>query len=129
MPGLHTRIHILRQVIRLFPSVCLFPEIHLVRRQQKTFLMGLLPEGFARKTVANWIHAAEDDYLTILSVLGAECLGALRISNGADDTGDYKLLSIDDVKALAKEGVSKSTELITEAHLSLTGDWKGGIIL
>ena len=38
-----------------------------------------------------------------------------------DDTGDYKLLSIDDVKALAKEGVSKSTELITEAHLSLTG--------
>ena len=32
------RIHILRQVIRLFPSVCLFPEIHLVRRQQKTFL-------------------------------------------------------------------------------------------
>ena len=35
--------------------------------------------------------------------------------------GDYKPLSIDDVKALAKEGVSKSTELITEAHLSLTG--------
>lgn len=67
------------------------------------------------------IHAEEDDYLTILSVLGAECLGALRISDGADDTGDYKLLSIDDVKALAKEGVSKSTELITEAHLSLTG--------
>ena len=26
------------QVIRLFPSACLFPEIHLVRRQQKTFL-------------------------------------------------------------------------------------------
>ena len=29
----------------------------------KNFFEGLLPEGFARKTVANWIHAAEDDYL------------------------------------------------------------------
>ena len=87
----------------------------------KNLVEGLLPEGVARKTVAKWIHASDDDYLTILSVLGAECLGALRISDGADETGDYKLLSIDDVKALAKEGVSKSTELITEAHLSLTG--------
>lgn len=87
----------------------------------KNFFEGLLPEGFARKSVANWIHASEDDYLTILSVLGAECLGALRITDNANDDGDYKPLSIDDVKALAKGGVSKSTELITEAHLSLTG--------
>lgn len=87
----------------------------------KNFFEGLLPEGFARKSVANWLHASEDDYLTILSVLGSECLGALRISDEIQVNGDYTPLSIEDVKALAKEGVSKSTELITEAHLSLTG--------
>lgn len=87
----------------------------------KNFFEGLLPEGFARKSVANWLHASEDDYMTILSVLGAECLGALRISDDAQVAVDYTPLSIDDVKALAKEGVSKSTEIITEAHLSLTG--------
>lgn len=87
----------------------------------KNFFEGLLPEGFARKCVANWIHTSEDDYLTILSVLGSECLGALRVSDNVHDSGDYKPLSIESVKALAKEGVSKSTELITEAHLSLTG--------
>lgn len=87
----------------------------------KNFFEGLLPEGFARKCVANWIHTSEDDYLTILSVLGSECLGALRVSDNIHDSGDYKPLSIESVKALAKEGVSKSTELITEAHLSLTG--------
>lgn len=87
----------------------------------KNFFEGLLPEGFARKSVANWLHASEDDYLTILSVLGSECLGALRISDDIQVNGDYTPLSIEDVKALAKEGVSKSTELITEAHLSLTG--------
>lgn len=87
----------------------------------KNFFEGLLPEGFARKCVANWIHTSEDDYLTILSVLGSECLGALHVSDNIHDSGDYKSLSIESVKALAKEGVSKSTELITEAHLSLTG--------
>ena len=39
----------------------------------KNFFEGLLPEGFARKCVANWIHTSEDDYLTILSVLGSWC--------------------------------------------------------
>ena len=34
----------------------------------KNFFEGLLPEGFARKTVANWIHASEDDYLTFRMV-------------------------------------------------------------
>ena len=53
--------------------------------------------------------------------MGSECLGALHVSDNIHDSGDYKSLSIESVKALAKEGVSKSTELITEAHLSLTG--------
>lgn len=89
--------------------------------ETKNFFEGLLPEGFARQSVSAWIHASEDDYLTILQVLGAECLGAIRISSESDMSGSYEALSIEDVKALAKEGVSKSTEIITEAHLSLTG--------
>ena len=120
MLNLRIRINILLQAIRLFLSVCLFRVSRLAQRQ-KNFFEGLLPEGFARKCVANWIHTSEDDYLTILSVLGSECLGALRVSDNIHDSGDYKPLSIESVKALAKEGVSKSTELITEAHLSLTG--------
>ncbi len=87
----------------------------------KNFFEGLLPEGFARKSVAKWIHASEDDYLTILETLGAECLGAIRISSDNADIAGYKELSMDEVKALAKEGVSKTTEMVTEAHLSLTG--------
>lgn len=89
----------------------------------RNFFEGLLPEGFARKSVSAWIHAREDDYLTILSVLGSECLGALRITENAEDIkeGSYEPLSIDEVKALAREGISKSTEIVTDAHLSLTG--------
>lgn len=89
--------------------------------ETKNFFEGLLPEGFARKSVSDWIHASEDDYLTILQALGAECLGAIRISSESDMSGSYEALSKEDVKALAREGVSKSTEMITEAHLSLTG--------
>ena len=96
-------------------------DISFSAERTKNFFEGLLPEGFARKSVANWIHASEEDYLTILEVLGAECLGAIRISDGSHDTGSYEILSIEEVKALAREGVSKSTELVTEAHLSLTG--------
>ena len=54
----------------------------------RNFFEGLLPEGFARKSVAGWIHAREDDYLTILSVLGSECLGALRITENTDDINE-----------------------------------------
>ena len=90
----------------------------------------LLDEGGARLSEAGVPDAAEDDYLTILSVLGAECLGALRISNGADDTGDYKLLSIDDVKALAERGCQQIDRTYNgSTSFSHRCIWKGGIIL
>lgn len=89
--------------------------------ETKKYFEGLLPEGFARKSVANWIHADEEDYLTILEILGSECLGAIKISTDSVTDSRYESLSLEEVKALAREGVSKSTELVTEAHLSLTG--------
>ena len=95
----------------------------------RNFFEGLLPEGFARKSVADWIHAPEDDYLTILETLGEECLGAILVSAPNDragvlegtDPGGYEELSAREVKTLAREGISKSTDLVVQAHLSLTG--------
>lgn len=40
---------------------------------------GLLPEGFTRRCVAEWMHIDEGDYLSILAGLGRECLGAIKI--------------------------------------------------
>ena len=92
--------------------------------ETKNYFEGLLPEGFTRRTVAQWIHADEQDYLTILSALGKECLGAIRIidsDNAFVSERFYEPLTVEQVKALAAEGTSKSTELVTKSHLSLTG--------
>jgi serine/threonine-protein kinase HipA len=68
------------------------------------------------------MHLDENDYISILHGLGQECLGAIRISSGEDIAGEsYEKLSVEQVKAIAAEGATKSTELVTKAHLSLTG--------
>ena len=90
--------------------------------QTRNFFESLLPEGFSRTAVANWIKADEKDYLTILSVLGKECLGAVKIvQNEFTDEPGYELLSEEQVKELAAEGATKSTRILLETHLSLTG--------
>lgn len=90
--------------------------------QTKSFFEGLLPEGFTRRTVAQWMHVAEDDYLSILHGLGRECLGALCITaEGEDSEAAYTRITEREVRALAAEGASKSTELVAKSHLSLTG--------
>ncbi|MBQ4425086.1 MAG: HipA domain-containing protein [Lachnospiraceae bacterium] len=88
----------------------------------RTFFNGLLPEGFTRRAVAAWMRTDEDDYLGILYGLGRECLGALRISREGERPGEaYEALSMEEVRALAAEGASKSAELVAQSHLSLTG--------
>ncbi len=89
----------------------------------KTFFEGLLPEGFTRREVARQLHANEDDYLSILSELGKECIGAIRILSDEDpgSSASYEELSIDQIRALAEEGATKSAEIVTKTHLSLTG--------
>ncbi len=92
--------------------------------QTKCFFDGLLPEGFTRRCVAGWIHADENNYLSILSELGKECLGALKIVE--DNTEDniqpeYHLLSKEEVCSLAAEGAAESAQLVTKSHLSLAG--------
>jgi len=88
----------------------------------RRFFDGLLPEGFMRKTIATDMHYSEDDYLSILSFLGRECLGAIRICEEDDvlDSG-YSEISKKQVEELASEGTKKSSEMIIKSHLSLTG--------
>ena len=89
----------------------------------KNFFEGLLPEGFTRRCVANWMHKEENDYISILAGLGRECLGAIKIVTDEKDKvlPAYRKLSSDEVLKLAQEGATESAELVTKAHLSLTG--------
>lgn len=89
----------------------------------KAFFEGLLPEGFTRRVVAANLHVDVEDYIAILERLGKECLGAIMITKEpvSELTGKYELLDLDVVKQLAKEGATKSAELLTKTHLSLTG--------
>ena len=90
--------------------------------QTRNYFDSLLPEGFTRRAVAQWIHADEGDYLTILHALGRECLGALQIkTEGENPQASYEPLMLSQVRELAAEGAAKSAELVTESHLSLAG--------
>lgn len=97
-------------------------EVPFSPQRTKSFFDGLLPEGFTRRTVAQWMHVPEDDYLSILAGLGRECLGAIRIVDESDTApAQYQKLILAQVQALAAEGTTQSAKLVTESHLSLTG--------
>ena len=89
----------------------------------RNFFEGLLPEGFTRRCVAEWLHQDEKDYLAILARLGQECLGAIKIidESRAVLPSEYKELTPEEVKKLAQEGATESAEMVTKSHLSLTG--------
>lgn len=69
------------------------------------------------------MHADANDYLSLLAGLGNECLGAIKIIEnlGNKITPKYQLLSQSEVRELAREGAAESAQLVTKAHLSLTG--------
>ena len=91
--------------------------------QTRNFFEGLLPEGFLRRTVAKNNRVDADDYLSLLGMLGSECLGAITLKG--DDykwfEPSYKKLDADLMYDLAAEGATKSADLVVESHLSLTG--------
>lgn len=92
-------------------------------KETQNYFEGLLPEGFTRRCVAEWMHADEADYLSILAGLGKECLGAVKILDDSSsyNPSEYRKLSDTEVRNLAKEGATESAQLVTKAHLSLTG--------
>lgn len=90
----------------------------------RNFFDGMLPEGFTRRSVAQWVRADEDDYLSILQSLGRECLGAIQITEGGPEkepVPSYRKLTLEEIQALAAEGAARSAEIVTRTHLSLTG--------
>ena len=89
----------------------------------KRYFDGLLPEGFTRRCVAQWLREKEDDYLSILAGLGRECLGALMVTeDGAEPVlSGYRRISAEEMRELAREGAMKSASIVTRSHLSLTG--------
>ena len=70
----------------------------------RTFFEGLLPEGFTRREVARKLHANENDYLTILSELGSECIGAIQI------LAPGKMVSRTSYEELSKEKIRRLAE-------------------
>lgn len=86
----------------------------------RCFFDGLLPEGYTRHSLAQSIRTEENDYLSILETLGKECLGAIKINCDAN-TMEYVPVTEEELKKLAEEGTSASLDMITKAHLSLTG--------
>ncbi len=91
--------------------------------QTRNYFEGLLPEGFLKMTVAQMMRSDESDYLSILSGLGRECLGAIMITDENDiyTVPTYEKLSMEQLRELAREGATKSVQLVTKAHLSLAG--------
>ena len=90
--------------------------------QTSRYFEGLLPEGFTRRSVAEWMHVDEGDYIAILHGLGRECLGAICITEAGENyAASYEPITDQQVRELAAEGASKSVELVTKSHLSLTG--------
>ncbi len=88
----------------------------------RCFFESLLPEGFSRRVAANWVKADENDYLTILAALGSECLGAIKVTEtGSPVAAHYEKLSESEIKELASEGATKSTQILMQTHLSLAG--------
>lgn len=104
-------------------SICLpLQEAAFPAEQTRNYFEGLLPEGFTRRFVAQWMHLDENDYLSILYGLGRECLGALQITAESEELETaYEPISNEQVRSLAAEGATKSTELVMKSHLSLTG--------
>lgn len=89
----------------------------------RRFFEGLLPEGFMRRTVAEQNRTDDGDYLSILEMLGAECLGAVQIKgeNYKSIEPSYREFDPETMYKLAAEGATRSADLVVEAHLSLTG--------
>lgn len=91
--------------------------------ETRRFFEGLLPEGFLRRTVAENNRTDNSDYLSLLELLGSECLGAIQIKgdNYRMVVPEYRELDTEMMFRIASEGASTSADLVVEAHLSLTG--------
>lgn len=91
--------------------------------ETKNFFDGLLPEGYVRNAIAESMHIDTNDYISLLILLGKECIGALQIlEKGYEENKfGYKKITKKEIKELAKVNSDKSIDIIKNTHLSLAG--------
>lgn len=67
--------------------------------ETKNYFDGLLPEGYVRNAIAESIHADVNDYISLLLLLGKECIGALQIlPKGYEENNfDYKKITKEEI--------------------------------
>ena len=89
----------------------------------RSFFSGLLPEGFMRKRVSELAHVSASDYIGVLSDLGSECIGAIKVIDPEMKRVKpaYIELTEEEIADIAGEGVIEASELVMKAHLSLAG--------
>ena len=94
-------------------------------RQIKPYFAGLLPEGQALTEISNRLHVSSESYLKILSALGDECIGAVRILNVERELESnnpcYEELPKADIEKIASSTYPKSAQVNTNAKLSIAG--------
>lgn len=71
----------------------------------RNFFDGMLPEGFIRHFLVERMHLDENDYISMLSNLGSECIGAVRISKD-DEVSEEKYIPVTDHVERFLEGLS-----------------------
>ena len=89
----------------------------------RNYFEGMLPEGFLRRSVAQKMRTEESDYIAMLAGLGKECIGAVTITDGEmlSPAPAYERLTMNQMREIAREGATKSVQVVMKTHLSLTG--------
>lgn len=87
----------------------------------RPYFEGLLPEGTARRALAEDLGAAEEDYLRLLSLCGSDCIGDVIIGDDFSlSNPTYRPLSHAELKELLSKSSSIAAANIS-SRLSLAG--------
>ena len=110
--------------------------------ETRCFFEGLLPGGFLRRCAAVWVQADRADYLSLLENFGADCPGAIQVTDAVrgisakdddperlfPDAGSYEPLSEKDLQRLTTEGATMAAEYLAKTHTTIGGaDGKVGL--
>lgn len=87
----------------------------------RPYFEGLLPEGAARRALAEDLGAAEEDYLTLLALCGSDCIGDVIIGDDFNiDNPAYSPLTSSELEVLLSQPSSIAAANIS-SRLSLAG--------
>ncbi|WP_418474817.1 HipA N-terminal domain-containing protein [Frisingicoccus sp.] len=85
-------------------------------QRTRIFFEGLLPEGFTRRCVAEWMHMDENDYVSILAGLGREQGVYIHVAGTSRPADEYM------IKELLLEGSNRSFDQVACVGLKVTDD-------